>query len=605
MDMIAEGILEDARALFARLDAVPEDERVDLINEMRLALREHSPMKAEPVDCVLWVKADDLQGNAYNPNIVAPPEMRLLIRSIEKDGYCVEASTPVLCADFAWRPARSLVPGDRLIAFDEKSAGTGMKSRRFRTAEVTFNEVREDDLYRVVTERGEVLTNSGHPWLAQRMQGTANDRLLRWIATKDLHPDDLLVHIAEPWKQDMSWESGWLAGFLDGEGSLAQNQAITHARGYRLSAYQRPSRTANRMIKEITNRVQATVSIHMRTGSNPKWHDMTMVRVDRFKEVIRLLGTVRPERLIEAGGEFWEGVSLGQRDSRAKVISVEPAGRGQIASLATSTRTYIAGGFAMHNTQPIVGWPVDSGYEVVDGFHRHRVGKESPKIRKRLHGRLPVALINGDRTALEDRQAATIRHNRARGLHTVDGMSEIVVDLARRGKGDAWIAAELGMEPDEVLRLRQVAGLAEMFADEEFSEAWEADPWAGKVVAEAAGSDELAAGPGGGPAAAKASKVLCSAHPARACRPLRRRGSGEQEDQERATDQERPERQRLPAADNPRRQQQGARHGEQQQPRDQPAGQLRPARPRQKRPQAAGQLHVPAAWAVPARQHAG
>ena len=73
MDMIAEGILEDARALFARLDAVPEDERVDLINEMRLALREHSPMKAEPVDCVLWVKADDLQGNAYNPNIVAPP----------------------------------------------------------------------------------------------------------------------------------------------------------------------------------------------------------------------------------------------------------------------------------------------------------------------------------------------------------------------------------------------------------------------------------------------------------------------------------------------------------------------------------------------------
>jgi ParB-like chromosome segregation protein Spo0J len=228
MDLVAEGILEDARALFARLDDIPEDERVDVVNELRLALREHSPMKAEPVDCVLWVKADDVQGNSYNPNIVAPPEMKLLTRSIEADGF----------------------------------------------------------------------------------------------------------------------------------------------------------------------------------------------------------------------------------------------------------------------TSPIVAWPVENGWEVVDGFHRHRVGKEHKAIRGRVRGRLPVTVINGDRTALEDRQAATIRHNRARGQHTVDGMSEIVVDLARRGKGDEWIAAELGMDPDEVMRLRQVGGLAEMFADEEFSEAWEADAWAGQGAADGAGADE-------------------------------------------------------------------------------------------------------------------
>lgn len=227
MDLIAEGILDDARALFARLDAIPEADRVDAINEIRLALREHSPMKGEPVDCVLWVEAEQVKGNAYNPNIVAPPEMRLLTRSVEADGY----------------------------------------------------------------------------------------------------------------------------------------------------------------------------------------------------------------------------------------------------------------------TQPIVAWPVDGGFEVVDGFHRHRVGKENPQIRKRVLGRLPVTVINGDRAALEDRQAATIRHNRARGQHTVDGMAGIVTDLARRGKGDAWIAAELGMDPDEVMRLRQVAGLAEMFADEEFSEAWEADAWAGQGRADAPGTE--------------------------------------------------------------------------------------------------------------------
>lgn len=127
-------------------------------------------------------------------------------------------------------------------------------------------------------------------------------------------------------------------------------------------------------------------------------------------------------------------------------------------------------------TQPIVAWPDgDGSYEVVDGFHRNRVGREVAAIRKRVKGRLPIAVINTDRSSKEDRIAATIRHNRARGKHSVDAMSDIVIDLARRNWSNERIARELGMEPDEVLRLKQVAGLAEMFADREFSEAWEAE----------------------------------------------------------------------------------------------------------------------------------
>lgn len=127
-------------------------------------------------------------------------------------------------------------------------------------------------------------------------------------------------------------------------------------------------------------------------------------------------------------------------------------------------------------TQPIVAWPDgEDSYEVVDGFHRNRVGREVGAVRKRVMGRLPIAVINTDRTSKEDRIAATIRHNRARGKHSVDAMSDIVVDLARRNWSDARIAQELGMEPDEVLRLKQVTGLAELFADREFSEAWEAE----------------------------------------------------------------------------------------------------------------------------------
>ena len=123
-------------------------------------------------------------------------------------------------------------------------------------------------------------------------------------------------------------------------------------------------------------------------------------------------------------------------------------------------------------TQPIVAWQVDDTYEVVDGFHRNRVGRESKRVRARTHGYLPVTLVNQDRTDRNDRVAATIRHNRARGKHQVSQMSEIVQDLAKRNWTDAKISKELGMEPDEVLRLKQIGGLAELFADQEFSEAW-------------------------------------------------------------------------------------------------------------------------------------
>jgi ParB-like chromosome segregation protein Spo0J len=118
-------------------------------------------------------------------------------------------------------------------------------------------------------------------------------------------------------------------------------------------------------------------------------------------------------------------------------------------------------------TQPIVVWKTEDGYEVVDGFHRHLVGK---KLGYEL---LPVVVLNVENTTREERIAATIRHNRARGKHQVQAMSDIVVELSRRNHSDEWIARELGMDADEVLRLKQITGLAELFGDKDFSEAWE------------------------------------------------------------------------------------------------------------------------------------
>jgi ParB-like chromosome segregation protein Spo0J len=126
-------------------------------------------------------------------------------------------------------------------------------------------------------------------------------------------------------------------------------------------------------------------------------------------------------------------------------------------------------------TQPIVTNEEDGQIVVIDGFHRNRVGKECEDVAERIHGYLPVVQIRGERTDKSDRMAATIRHNRARGKHQVVAMSDIVMDLKRRNWSDDKIGRELGMDPDEVLRLAQITGLAEAFADRDFSQAWEAE----------------------------------------------------------------------------------------------------------------------------------
>lgn len=127
-------------------------------------------------------------------------------------------------------------------------------------------------------------------------------------------------------------------------------------------------------------------------------------------------------------------------------------------------------------TQPIVSMLTDlDNREVIDGFHRNRVGKECEDIQQRVHGYLPVVTINDDRKGKEDRMASTIRHNRARGKHKIDAMSDIVIDLKKRNWSDEKIAKNLGMDADEVLRLCQIGGLAELFSDKEFSQAWEAE----------------------------------------------------------------------------------------------------------------------------------
>ncbi|EFM2336851.1 TPA: ParB-like nuclease domain-containing protein [Escherichia coli] len=123
-------------------------------------------------------------------------------------------------------------------------------------------------------------------------------------------------------------------------------------------------------------------------------------------------------------------------------------------------------------TQPVVATQEKWDYSVVDGYHRMQQGKHKAALQKRLKGYLPVVVLNAESGGAGERRAATVRHNRARGQHSVGMMSELVQELARLGWSDERTAQELGMDRDEVLRLKQIGGLSEMFADEAFSEAW-------------------------------------------------------------------------------------------------------------------------------------
>lgn len=124
-------------------------------------------------------------------------------------------------------------------------------------------------------------------------------------------------------------------------------------------------------------------------------------------------------------------------------------------------------------TQPIVSNEEDGKRIVVDGFHRHRVGKECAEVQERVKGYLPLVQIRAEQVSRDHRMASTVRHNRARGKHKVEAMSDMVIELKRRNWSDDKICKELGMDKDEVLRLCQISGLSEIFSGQEFSNAWE------------------------------------------------------------------------------------------------------------------------------------
>lgn len=284
------------------------------------------------------------QEKAVNSALIASEKAVLVAETNAEKWRCVAVETPVLCADLIWRAAGSLKAGDELIAFDEHPLPPQKRwGRRFRRATATSNAIETAPILLVRTPLGSVRCSYGHPWLARRVRkGT-----WEWIEAQHLKPGDEVQHVVAPWTTDYSWNSGWLAGMYDGEGCLHINADGSA----QLSMTQRQSDTADRILRVIAGYVGDSVCLHQKKEGIPKARvPILTFTVAKRSNVMMLLGTVRPPRLLVKSSDVWEGKPLGGPDRHTFVSSIEREGDGQIALLGTSTGTYIAGGFAMHNS---------------------------------------------------------------------------------------------------------------------------------------------------------------------------------------------------------------------------------------------------------------
>lgn len=251
---------------------------------------------------------------------------------------CVAHDTSILTADLQWVSAGSLKKGDRLFAFNEhgKDEGRGRaKARRWEVSTVLHNEIQMRECFQLLMENGdEVICTTDHPWLVSTGH---KPRGPVWMKAHDLIPGvHKIVKYIEPWDEDRSWESGWLAGFFDGEGCV-NNQGS-------LSCNQNKGpilEFAHTLLQSKTQQVNRNQ--HTGGSTEALWVGGSVH--DRLK----FLGQIRPQRLLYKFVDDLDG-RMAQVYENVEVVAIRKIGLHPIAALGTTSRTYIANGYAAHNT---------------------------------------------------------------------------------------------------------------------------------------------------------------------------------------------------------------------------------------------------------------
>lgn len=255
---------------------------------------------------------------------------------------CPRVGTKILTADLRWVNAEDLCVGDEVVGFEAEATGRG-GPRKLQPSRVEATGISEDECITVRTTRGEVTVNTIHPFLIM-VPGMG----LRWKRARDLKLGDEIKFLARPWLEDKS--DSWLSGIADGEGSLTQESG---AGGLRVAAaYQ--SRKNPAILERVTEELQQQGFVPKRSVSHsrfkPGGDGVDVIHVNGIARALRFIGTFRPLRFLAKWRDYLSNGLGFPKASWAVVEAVAPAGRQPIVNLQTSTRTYIAEGFACHNT---------------------------------------------------------------------------------------------------------------------------------------------------------------------------------------------------------------------------------------------------------------
>ena len=258
------------------------------------------------------------------------------------DDYCLDPSTPVLTEDLRWVEIGKMSPGDKLAGFDEDKVVKQQKGHRYwRSAEVVSTRRISLPTYRVVLADGtETVCSEDHRWLVASPSGSA----IRWVRTRDLLVGQRPQRLTHEWDEPNTWEAGYIAGILDGEGSLSRKPMAHGGHSLRLSFAQLPGPVLDTALRILAAwGFDCSVRDH---GAQRNALKSVYVRGGR-SEILRLLGMVRPMRLLEKFDIDLLGRAVAI-DSPS-IISIEPLGVGEVVALETTTGTLVAQGFAHHN----------------------------------------------------------------------------------------------------------------------------------------------------------------------------------------------------------------------------------------------------------------
>lgn len=284
--------------------------------------------------------------------------------------YCLAPEMRVLTSDLRWVPAGDVVEGDTLVGFDEE-----LKHTKMRPSIVEGVKRLTRPRVKIITTRGTLVCSVNHKWVLKGRARTYSKKNYtqlgvsgksgKWIDAQDVRPGDILAYFARPWEHDTSYEGGYLSGLLDGEGCVAkQHGEVTFA--------QRPGPVLERYKRGLIDRGFLIADRHQTGGRG----DCRSVAPNGEAPNIRLLGTLRPIRLMQKSVLTWVGKEPSGKNTRhARVLSVEALPDGEVVAIQTSTKTLMAEGFLSHNCHLSLlalrgGSPVPMNPEVAEEWAR-------------------------------------------------------------------------------------------------------------------------------------------------------------------------------------------------------------------------------------------